>query len=96
MDANGLRCFRSNVSKCDFLLDRQKERLMAMLDGVSDGDSDDGDSDDGDSGNGFSGVDAKDVVDNVFWRLFGYGVDSLGTLEQLDVRYAIREVCSRV
>ena len=79
--------FREVVSKCDFLRDGQKDQLMVLLDEV----------------------DGKRVphsivlrresimpiVDNVYRRTRGIGLDSLPVLERLDIEHAVCEMVSR-
>ena len=81
--------FKRAVSRCSFLFDWQKEKLMGILDGVDDGG--DGEND----GNGHGSLCADDVfpvVDNVLWRTMGVGLDSLPVGDRLNIERAVREV----
>ena len=75
--------FRALVSKCDFLLDSQKERLMGML---------------GEDYLSIVGVDNRlcpedvlPIVDNVLWRTTGIGLESMPPADQLNIRFAVLE-----
>ena len=75
--------FRALVSKCDFLLDSQKERLMGMLgdDYLSIVDVE----------NRLYPEDVLPVVDHVLWRTTGIGLDSMLPADQLNIRFAVME-----
>lgn len=76
--------FRGAVSRCGFLFDWQKDRLMGMLDGLDDGD---------DNGNRrICADDVFPVLDNVLWRTMGVGLDSLPVGDRLNIELAVREV----
>ena len=77
------REFKVAVSRCSFLFDWQKEKLMGMLEGV----------DGVDDGNGRIHANvAFPVVDNVLWRMMGVGLDSLPVGDRMNIERAIREV----
>jgi len=83
------REFKRAISRCSFLFDWQKERLMGMLDG------DECEGDDGDNGSSRGYVFARDVfpvLDVVLWRTMGVGLDSLPVGDRLSIEQAVREV----
>jgi len=80
--------FRRAVSRCGFLLDWQKEKLIGMLDEVDGVDGEE----DGISNGHIYAVDVFPVLDNVMWRTMGIGLDSLPALDRLNIEQAVREV----
>ncbi len=81
--------FKKAVSRCDFLFDWQKERIMGMLDGAEGSDSDN----DGHNGNGhIFADDVFPVLDNVLWRTMGVGLASLPVGDRFSIELAVREV----
>ena len=75
--------FRALVSKCDFLLDSQKERLVRMLgdDYLSVVDVD----------NRLYPEDVLPVVDHVLWRTVGISLDGLPPVDRVNIEMAVRE-----
>lgn len=82
-----VREFRMAVSRCDFLLDYQKERLMGMLDGVGGSDETDWYHD-----GRVRMATVLPVIDNVLWRTLGTGLRSLPVGDQQTIERAVREV----
>lgn len=72
--------FRASIIRCGFLLDWQRERLLAMID------SDEDDSDFVDV------VSLALVVDNILWRIFGVGLESMPVYDRLNIKQAMRDV----
>jgi len=81
------REFKRMVSRSSFLMDWQKDRLIAMLDN---GELED------DDGNGLDGNGLQDtvfpVIDNVLWRMMGVGLDSLPPMDRIGIEQAVREI----
>jgi len=78
--------FKKAITRCSFLFDWQKEKLMGMLDGADDFDGNGG-------GNGhICADDVFPVVDNVLWRMMGVGLDSLPVGDRIGIEQAVREV----
>jgi len=77
--------FSVMVSRSDFLMDWQKDRLMAMLDN-------------GEMGDGDGCIrpvrreDVFPVIDNVLWRTVGVRLDSLPPVDRVSIEQAVREV----
>ncbi len=80
--------FREIVSRSGFLMDWQKEKMLAMLPDDSGGD----DSDDDDSGLPDIGDRVIPVIDNVLWRTMGVSLDSLPPMDRRCIEHAVREV----
>jgi hypothetical protein len=73
---------RSLVTRSDFLLDWQKNRLLELIEGYGDGDGD-------------RHVDTAVLlcaVDNVLWRTMGVSLDVLPPMDRIVIEHAVREI----
>ena len=74
--------FKEAVSRCDFLFDWQKDRLVGLLDGVND---------ERDGNGHVRAVDVFPVVDNVLRRTVGVSLDLLPVADRMNIEWAVRE-----
>jgi len=74
------------LSRCDFLFDWQKSKLMGMLENVDEYVNN------GDGNDVILAEDVFPVLDNVLWRTIGVGLDSLPVGDRLHIEQAVREV----
>ena len=83
---------RTVVRKCNFLLGWQKSRLESML--ADNCDDSDEDAEDCLFNSSFLSRRSPllGVIDHVFWRTIGVGIDDLPVEDQQSIKYAVQEV----